>query len=75
MTITVNRLKDLRQGDHILSIGSIDHTRKPLEVKQALGPVTGSPAVSGVYVGRLAGGVEFYLYPSQCDGQEIVVRR
>lgn len=75
MKTTITRLKDLRYGDRILSIGSISHRSKPLTVQSTLGPVNGSPAVQGVYVGRLSGGVEFYLYPSQCDGQDIVVER
>lgn len=70
---TITRLADLKVGDRILSIGSIDHSRKPLEVKASLGSVPGAGSVIGVYVGRLSAGVEFYLYPPQCDGQAITV--
>lgn len=73
-TLTITRLSDLLPGDRITRLGSIDHTRKPLRVMRRLEPVPGT-TVEGVYVGRLAGGVEFYLYPSQCDGQEMEVQR
>lgn len=72
-TITVTDLADLRRGDRVLAIGSISHRNKPLEVESSLGPIAGP--VQGVRCGTLAGGVEMVLYPSQCNGQQIVVER
>lgn len=74
-TNTTRTLSDLRAGDRILSIGSINHTRQPLVADSPLGPIEPGSPVNGVRCGTLAGGVEMVLYPSQCDGQLITYER
>lgn len=68
-------LADLTFGDRILRIGSISHERKPLTVESPLGPIESGSPVKGVRCGVLSGGTEMVLYPSQCDGQQIVFDR
>lgn len=73
--ITITRLAKIEPNDRIISIGSIDHSHKPLVAQDYLAPITPGSPVQGVRCGTLAGGVEMVLYPSQCDGQQIVVDR
>lgn len=73
--LTTTRLADLTFGDRILRIGSITHERKPLTVEEPLASIAPGSPVEGVRCGALPGGVEMVLYPSQCDGQQIVFER
>lgn len=72
---TTTRLADLTFGDRILCIGTISHERKPLTVEAPLAPIESGSPVTGVRCGVLSGGTEMVLYPSQCDGQQIVFER
>lgn len=73
--MTTKTLSDLNVGDRITNLGTISHERKPLIVSAPLTFITPGSPVRGVRCGILAGGTEMVLYPSQCDGLEIVFER
>lgn len=73
--MTTKTLSDLNVGDRITNLGTISHERKPLVVSAPLTFLNPGSPLQGVRCGTLAGGVEMVLYPSQCDGLEIVFER
>lgn len=75
-TFIITRLRDLRVGDVILSLGGRPY-RKPRVVTTELGPIElGSPVV-GVRLENPnpSSEIEYVLYPSQVDGLQMEVQR
>ncbi|MGW9114501.1 hypothetical protein [Microbacterium sp. NPDC055683] len=76
MQITVTRLRDLREGDAILSLDGQPY-RQPRVVTAELGPITPGSPVQGVRVENPnpSSPIEYVLYPSQVDGRRMEVER
>ena len=75
-TFIITRLRDLRVGDVILSLGGRPY-RKPRVVTTELGPIEPGSPVVGVRVENPnpSSEIEYVLYPSQVDGLQMEVQR
>jgi len=74
--VIIHRLADLRADDRIVA-RSGQRYGKPLRVLQPLGPIEPNSPVQGVRVANpnTENLIEWVLYPSQMDGQQLEVDR